>query len=174
MFKGKWTTLSSLSTPTPNKALLSSCRIDPYQKQAGTNFQMYGYSRSSFISQFFKTLTSSRETRLKLGIMLPDQHTRPDLKHNNAKTGPRVPQNAGETHPRPTPRWGARTHLPVLQRWPESGEPCLATVSPEPCHCQSLLEDFGVFAAEGWGVALKRPQSGDEGQNQISGEDKLE
>ena len=90
--------------------------------------------------------------------MLPGQHTRPDLKHNNTKTGPRVPQNAGETQPRPTPRWVARTHLPVPQCWPESGEPCLATVSPEPCHCQSLLEDLGVFAGEGLGVAFKRPQ----------------
>lgn len=99
-----------------------------------------------------KLLTSSQRNKIKIG------HTRLDLKYNNTNTGPRVLQNTGATHPRPTPGWAAGTHLPVLRRWPESGEPCLATVSPEPRHCQSRLEHFGVFAGEGWGVAFKRPQ----------------
>lgn len=37
--KTKPTTPSSLSTPTPNKALSSSCRIHLIRNQAGTNFQ---------------------------------------------------------------------------------------------------------------------------------------
>lgn len=113
--------------------------------QAGTNLWKYGIPKVHLVVSSSKLKHFPRETRVQLGIKLPDQHTKPDLKHNITKTGPRVLQNAGYKHSRPTPH-GAAGPSSCAAMLPGNEDP-VPTASPDPLW-QSLLGDSGLSAPQ--------------------------
>lgn len=88
-----------------------------------------------------------RKTRLQLEIKFPDQHTKPDLKHNNSKTRPRVLQNTEKMHPRPTPHrvgvWGQEPIFLYCQAGLWAGISSFP-LEPRILSLPVLLKDLGV------------------------------
>lgn len=81
-----------------------------------------------------------RKTRLQLGIKFPDQHPKPDLKHNTTKTRPKVLQNTEKMHRRPTPHGvgcGGRNPSSCTDRLSCGRASFPSHWSPESFHCLS-------------------------------------
>lgn len=142
--KTKPTTAFSFSTLTSTPFWTAAVGYTLIRKQVGTKLQIHGPQSSFINSSNFSHFP--RKTRLQLGIKFPDQHTKPDLKHNNTKTRPRVLQNREKMHPRPTPHGvgcGGRNPSSCAARLACGPASFPSHWSPESFHCLSCWRIWG-------------------------------